>query len=250
VQVHQYYNNFSSDTTQLKSFVAFVFALETVHAVLVSYYAYYYWVEHYGELVYLTRSTSTAAGSVFIGLVIAWSVNQFLVYRIYILSEKNLWLSAVISVLATIRPAFGITGVVFVVKYPEWETFVRRAQWIMTTGLAIGVVVDGLITICISYYLLKGRNRVIVSTRNIINTLLKYTLNTGAILMIFASLELIAIVVWPHSLTFVGILHVQVKLYANCFLTILSARHVFRHTMDSSIESLASPSVTEREVYW
>ena len=86
-------------------------------------------------------------------------------------------------------------------KYPEWLIFVLHAQWIMTTGLAIGVLVDGLIAICISYYLLKGRSMVVVScvhivyiyskkfaddlpsTRNIINTLLMYTLTTGAILM-------------------------------------------------------------------
>ena len=70
----------------------------------------------------------------------------------------------------------------------------------MTSGLAIGVLADGLIAISISYYLLKSRSKVIVScvhnvdllgrftndpfsTRNIINTLVKYTIQTGVILM-------------------------------------------------------------------
>jgi hypothetical protein len=204
------------DSIQMKLLVTFVFVMETVHTALVAHYVVYYLVEHFGDLQVLTQIPRTLGASVVVGFLVAWTVNQFFVRRIYILSRKNWWLAAIISILATVRPAFGLTAAAFTIMYPEWVAFKEHAQWIMMTGLSLGLVVDCLITFCVSYQLLKGRNTIFGHTRNIINTLLKYCINTGAILTIFALMELVGLAASTKSLAFLGAFQIQIQRV--CFL--------------------------------
>jgi hypothetical protein len=249
IQVHQYYNNVGSDRFLLKFSVGFIFALETAHVALCSYFYYVATIENYGALTFDARS---AVVSFYIGVVIAWIVNLFFIYRIYILSKKNLWLSVVVSIVATIRPTFGFVIVILAIIFRS-VPFGEHARWIMTTSVAFEVLVDGLIAICISYFLLRGRNKLIVSTCGIINRLLMSTLHTGIILMIFASFELLEVVHWPYtSAATLAIFHIQVQLYANCFLTMLNARHEIRHAMENgpvvTFSNMSSQPVAGREV--
>jgi hypothetical protein len=84
--------------------------------------------------------------------------------------------------------------------YPEWAVFHEHVQWMFITGLSVGLAVDCLIAGTLSYYLLKNRDATTRSwvsisallpgdllsrghsTRNIVNILLWYTINTTAIL--------------------------------------------------------------------
>lgn len=212
----------------MKLVVAFLFACETAHSGLAGHYTYWYLIEHYGEEPYLFEISRSVAPSVIIGFVIAWTVNQFFVRRIYFLSKRSIWLAGLISILATIRPAIGIAVAALTVVYPEWRVFRQHAEKMMITSLTVGLAVDCLIAFTVSYYLVQSRNTIITSTRNIVNALLKYTLHTGAILMVFAALELIGLMVWPRTLAFLGLFQIQIQLYANCFLTNLNARENIR----------------------
>jgi hypothetical protein len=99
----------------------------------------------------------------------------------------------------------------FSTKYPEWSVLIIKIKTIATVGLGIGLLVDGLIAVLVSYFLLQGRKSCIVSTRNIINTLVKYSINTGGVLMIGAVLEVIGFSVWSRSLAFMGLFQIQTQ---------------------------------------
>jgi len=228
MQTYQYYNTYVQDPKRVKALVAFIFALETIHTSLADHYTYWYLIEHFGETERLMDISWSVGPSVIVGFVIAWTVNQFFVRRIYVLSKKNLWLSITIGVLATIRPVNGFAVAALLFVYPQWPIFKHHAETMMIVGLSLGLLVDCLIALTVSYFLVQNRNTTIASTRSIINSLLKYTLNTGVILMVFAALELIGLLALPKTLSFLGLFQIQIQLYANCFLTNLNARDAIR----------------------
>jgi hypothetical protein len=51
----------------------------------------------------------------------------------------------------------------FSTKYPEWSVLIIKIKTIATVGLGIGLLVDGLIAVLVSYFLLQGRKSCIVS---------------------------------------------------------------------------------------
>ena len=51
----------------------------------------------------------------------------------------------------------------FSTKYPEWKVVIVKIKLLSTIGLSIGVLVDGLIALCGSYFLLRGRDSLVDS---------------------------------------------------------------------------------------
>lgn len=237
MQTFQYYSNYPQDSIRMKAMVATIFVLGTIQTAFAANYVGYYLIDRYGDLDALARIQWTVPASAVIGFVITWAVNQFFVRRIYLLSKKNLWLAIFIGILATLRPGFGLAACAMTVVHNDWATFTERARWIMVCGLSIGPVVDWLITLCLAYQLLKGwgPNTIAEPTRNIINTLLKYTVNTGVILSVFAVFELITLLTARKTLFFLGIFQVQIQLYTNFFLATLLARQPMREEMPTVI---------------
>ena len=48
-------------------------------------------------------------------------------------------------------------------RYPEWAVLIEKIKPVATTGLGVGVLVDGLIAVVISYFLLKEGRTAVVS---------------------------------------------------------------------------------------
>jgi hypothetical protein len=228
MQAYQYYTNFPKDRLLLKALVALIITLETVTLALSCHHNYYYLIEHYGEPKLLIKVVWSIRVAVEISFIIAWLVNMFFVRRIYVMSMKKLWIAIPIAIVVTIRPAFGIAANNYSFKYPEWKEFHDHVQWMLITGLSIGLFADFLIASTLSFYLLQNRETSIPSTRNLVNILLWYTINTTAILTFFAAIEMIFLLAQPKTLTFLGLFSIQIQMYANCFLTTLNARHALR----------------------
>jgi hypothetical protein len=227
MQAYQYYTTFDSDRIFIKILVGIILALESLHLALGAHYNYYYLIEHYGQPEYILRIVWSDWLSSFTGFWISWLVNLFFVRRIYVLS-KRLSISIIIGILATVRPAIGFTASTFPIIYPDWVTFRKHVQWMFITGLSIGLATDFLIAFAISFYLLRGRDTSVPSTRNIVRLLLWYTINTTGILSFFAVVEFIFLLRSPQTLVFLGLFQIQIQLYANCFLASLNARQNLR----------------------
>jgi len=226
MQTYQYFSIYGlKDSIQMKALVALVFSLETASTGLAGYHIENALIENFADYKPLSYIDWSIRTSVMVGFTIAFVVNQFFVRRIYLLSKKNIWLSLAIAILATVRPAFGFAAAGLSITYNNWNAFKNHAQWVMVTGLSLGLFVDCVISLCVAFYLLKGRSTTI---RPIINILLRYTINTGAILSVFAVLELVVLAAFPRTVAFLGLFQVQIQLYANCFLTNLNARQSIR----------------------
>ena len=74
-------------------------------------------------------------------------------------------------------------------KHPAIQTLTVRTKGLSTASVAMEVLVDGLIAICISYFLLKGRSTVIVSYASEYLSLSGVSLMNGTALAVLSTLS-------------------------------------------------------------
>ncbi|KAH0826381.1 hypothetical protein J3R83DRAFT_5346 [Lanmaoa asiatica] len=180
-------------------------------------------------------------GAAFVsGFFAAWAVDLFFVWRIWQLSNQALICIFLVrylldsllrrkvmywdqAVLPTARTAVGIVNTIISFKDTAVAEFLTKLYPTLVAGWALAAVADSLIAITLCYYLHKQRSGM-KRTDHIINTLLLYTINTGALTSLFAILVIITFVALPGNLYFTAFVQVQSKLYAISMLASLNAR--------------------------
>ncbi|KAJ3487582.1 hypothetical protein NLI96_g3425 [Meripilus lineatus] len=110
-----------------------------------------------------------------------------------------------------------------------WSDFRRDAAPLSTliSGLALSAVMDLLIAFTLIYFLSRQRSG-FKHTDHIVQRLMAYSVNTGAITMICQILVIVVFVAEMNSLSFAGLYLMASKLYANSLLGALNARHILQ----------------------
>ncbi|KAG2748266.1 hypothetical protein P692DRAFT_20780289 [Suillus brevipes Sb2] len=252
MQTFRYWQTYEHDMKILKSLVAFIWILETAHTVLTIYTVEFYLIIHFGDDTYLESSVwcvnfcpISIPISYIIGFVIAYSVNLCFIWRVLQLSQKR-WIAICLVIFATIRCGFGfencsIAHVPHVLMYPVWKIFREKVYQTMVVGWVLSAVVDSSIAFMLYLYLRKrrtGTNR----NDNILNQLLLYSINTGAVTSFCAVLVIILFLCIPSNLAFIGFVQIQSKFYAISLLASLNNREKLRMTeqANTTLEGLGS----------
>ncbi|GJE88937.1 hypothetical protein PsYK624_050250 [Phanerochaete sordida] len=151
--------------------------------------------------------------------------DSFSIVRIWQLSGGNMWATAVPAVFLLFRAASGFGSTVYLYKYHTWADFYAHQGPFVTVncGLTLAAVVDLMVAAILTYYLRQHKSR-FRKTRYMIQKLMFYTINTGAITMVFSISAVFFFNLLRASLMFGGIVEVICKLYANSTLALLNAR--------------------------
>lgn len=222
MQTFHYWQAYEHDRRTLKCLVASIWILETVHTALSVYAVEFYLIMHFGDVTNLAFAVWAMPASYVIGFIIAYAVNLCFIWRILHLSQKR-WISSCLVILATIRCGFGLANCSLSFYYPMWKIFREHVYPTMVVGWVLSAVVDSAIAFTLCLYLRKrrtGMNR----TDSILNRLLLYSINTGAVTSFCAILVVIMFLGLPNNLAFIGFVQVQSKLYAISFLASLNTR--------------------------
>lgn len=240
MQTFRYWQTYEHDMKILKSLVAFIWILETAHTVLTIYTVEFYLIIHFGDDTYLESSVWSMPISYIIGFVIAYSVNLCFIWRVLQLSQKR-WIAICLVIFATIRCGFGFENCSIALMYPVWKIFREKVYQTMVVGWVLSAVVDSSIAFMLYLYLRKrrtGTNR----NDNILNQLLLYSINTGAVTSFCAVLVIILFLCIPSNLAFIGFVQIQSKFYAISLLASLNNREKLRMTeqANTTLEGLGS----------
>ncbi|KAG2092323.1 uncharacterized protein F5147DRAFT_840665 [Suillus discolor] len=195
--------------------------------------------------------------SYIIGFIIAYVVNLCFIWRVLQFSQKR-WIAVCFVIFATIRCGFGLANCSLKHAppvlddlpadcslnsffYPKWEIFRERIYPTMVVGWVLSAVVDSAIAFTLCLYLRKRRTGM-KRTDNVLNRLLLYTINTGAVASFCAVLVVIMFLGLPNNLAFVGFVQVQSKLYAISLLASLNNRKRLEVTNQTfpSVKGVAS----------
>ncbi|KAG1732271.1 hypothetical protein EDD22DRAFT_374754 [Suillus occidentalis] len=219
MQTFRYWQTYEDDGKILKCLVAFIWILETAHTVLTIYTIEFYLIMHFDDATRLEYSVWAMPSSYIIGFIIAYAVNLFFIWRVLQLSQKR-WIAICLAIFATIRCAIGLENCTFGLIYIVWGTFRDKVYQTMVVGWVVSAVVDSAIAfmLCLNFRKRRtGTNR----TDNILNQLLLYSINTGAITSFCAVLVIITFLTLPTTLAFIGFVQVQSKFYAISLLASL-----------------------------
>ncbi|KAJ2913664.1 hypothetical protein MD484_g6764, partial [Candolleomyces efflorescens] len=168
--------------------------------------------------------------------ILTFLVHCFFAQRIFRLSRKNYFLtvpivSRVVLPLSSLyvteassrrrvaASASVTTGEM--IALGSFTEFKRRFTWIFTLGLSLSTAVDILITGCLFLLLQTNRtsSKLLNSDLNaLIDSLIMYTFETGAMTCAATIVAMVLWVVMPHNLIFMGLHFVIGKFYANSYL--------------------------------
>ncbi|CAL1703632.1 unnamed protein product [Somion occarium] len=257
-QAYVYMLNCKGDGPLLKSVVAAVALLETLHTAFIIHIIYTYAIEDFGNLEATGAITWSTASCVLIEMLVVGLVQGFYIFRIWIISGGSLVLTIVTSILLFARVsksehpypvehgvttivsilAFGLGTSALLIKFKFYSTF--RAQFgplvTFTCGLSLAVAVDVLIAAILVYYLIRDKPG-FKATENVVRTLVVYFVNTGVITMLVSIIILIFFFVFKESLIFGGMVLIASKLYSNSFLGTLNARQMLRRKTQADVHS-------------
>ncbi|KAI0073471.1 hypothetical protein K474DRAFT_1677880 [Panus rudis PR-1116 ss-1] len=237
-QAYVYYLTYPDDGKLVRSLIGAVIVLESLHTATTMHMAYHYTITEFGNLLgvgNIVWSTGVCAMS---GMLIVLLVQGFYVRRVWILSRNNIFLTAALAFGVVVRVSFGMATSVLTWTLGTWPEFRSKVgpHITLTTGLSLAATVDLAIALVLMYYLRAGKTG-FQPTDRLIQSLMAYSVNTGAIIMVISIVILVTFLVLKDSLVFIGLVQVSNKLYANSLLGTLNARGVLRNKMSNQYDS-------------
>ncbi|KAF9074220.1 hypothetical protein BDP27DRAFT_224577 [Rhodocollybia butyracea] len=227
VQTYIYFSTFfNQDTLRLKSFVSFVFILDTAHQAMLCHLIYVYLVSNFGDVDYLGVVVWSILVMVLLSAIIAVVIQLFMCWRIWILSDKNVfWIGPIILIVVA---SFAITMVYFGKSW-SLRTWVELAELSKVSRGVNGLNFGGDIAITFAMVYLLGTSKSgIKRTDALVNHLMHFCLKTGLLTTLCAICSLISISVWPETFVYIAFYCALARLYANSFLATLNARAELR----------------------
>lgn len=235
-QAVYYFRHYKKDSWKIKTAVAAVWLLETLNTVfsahaLMSFVIYnrragpsypFPWT------ISVQASTNTLIGTI---------VQIFFAWRVWILSVRRLWLTAVLVVLSMTQCVLGqiLTlyglGAVNPLAKDDFAALLRAS-------FALTAVTDIVVAVALCYFL-HIRKSGSKSTDSLIRSLMVMTINCGVLSSSIAVAALVTLVVVPHTLLPLSCCILLGKVYTNSLLASLNSRsytnrNFFSHMTTSS----------------
>ncbi|KAG1792317.1 uncharacterized protein HD556DRAFT_1239507 [Suillus plorans] len=214
MQTFRYWQAYEHDRNILKCLVAFILILETAHTALTIYTVEFYLIMHFGD----TTSLEYAMWCVNFFILLFRFIHCF-IWRVLQLSQKR-WIAVCFVRYISMRSKFSAHALVIIFEERVYPTMV--VGWVLSAG------VDSAIAFTLCLYLrklspiLRQIYLVAFRTDNVLNCLLLYTINTGAITSFCAVLVVIMFLGLPNNLAFVGFVQVQSERLSDSVATLNS----------------------------
>ncbi|KAJ7050315.1 hypothetical protein C8F01DRAFT_1264200 [Mycena amicta] len=195
LQVYLYFTKFSRrDGAVLKSFVGVLLVIDAIHLVLVTTSFYSTSVTNFGDYTTIIQPPWSLLAQVVVGVVLSTMVQIFYAYRIWLLSQKSLFIPMLV-----VLCAWGELAMSIVYTHKGFEVkFIKNAAQELpysTAALALEVACDVLISGGMVYNLRRSKSNFSRTTRAL-NLLVVYTINSGILNLIFA---ICSLVTWVTS---------------------------------------------------
>ncbi|KAJ7482997.1 hypothetical protein B0H11DRAFT_2021751 [Mycena galericulata] len=201
------------DSLWIKFLVTFVIVCDTCQQAILTACAYSYLITNFANLAILNHVFSTLIIEIFFSDFIALAVQLFYCYRVYRMSNGNLFVS---GFLATLSLGSFVALFVYTVKALKISTYTELATMkalSMSCNIAAAVT-DALISTVLVYYLYISKTG-FAKTDDMLNRLIAFTFNTG-------------INVAPQTFVYIFWFLLQGRFYTNTLLVTLNTRDYIR----------------------
>ncbi|KAH9053231.1 hypothetical protein EDB87DRAFT_276449 [Lactarius vividus] len=246
LQVYSYYNSHcSKDRWPLKLFVAFLMLVDTVNLVFNTHMTYHIGVTNFGDYQSNTFKPWSQPATTLSAVILDLFVQHYYAYRIYRLGECSSYLPTAISLISKITFNIGICMFIFhylwvakALLSSAYATQVlkhihepgNRLEGLFIATLSCDVLCDVLITFGMIYSLLSKRTQ--VRRTNVLNLVAVYSLNCGALHLVFSISCLALLAKDRDTLVYVPCSFIMTRLYPCAVMSILNSRDDLRDMLD------------------
>ncbi|KAJ7088145.1 hypothetical protein C8R44DRAFT_751976 [Mycena epipterygia] len=165
-----------------------------------------------------------------LGSTIASAGQMFFAWRIYIISNKSVFIPTVIAIVTAVQLGAGIWSGVEICRAKkfsllEFDSLRPPVVWLTGTALADLIIVCGM-----SFYLIKARQPGIPSsTYAVLSRIIKVTVETGFLCAVFALVDLSLFVAFNGNNYHLAVCIWFSKVYSNSIILILNSRAHIGH---------------------
>ncbi|KAL0960496.1 hypothetical protein HGRIS_005534 [Hohenbuehelia grisea] len=221
LQTFIYYQTYKRDKPWIRYFVLYLFGLETANTGFNIGMMYEPLVVRYGTPRAVTIVPIMLSLDPIITVLISTPVQLFIAWRIKIISKSKLITSAIVF-FAVCAFVGGVATTVCVTLIPEYKRL-QEFHGAVITWLASSAAADVVITGSLVHSL-YNRKTGIRATDDVINRIIRLTVQTGMITAISAAADVIIFIAVPSTtLNFIWDFALS-KLYTNSLLSTLNAR--------------------------
>ncbi|KAH7875717.1 hypothetical protein F5879DRAFT_543975 [Lentinula edodes] len=232
LQAYIYFSE-QNDTRTIRSLVGLVVLFDFVHQALISHTVYYYLILNYANPSALSLAVWSLLAEVLFNGFTAFCVQSFLTWRIWRLSNSNIWVTGIVVSLVLAEfgcvVAFGIIALVRVSTFVELAADLKELSITVNALAAAGdVLIAGILTI-----LLQKSKTGFQRSDTMLNKLTMFAVNTGALTSLCAVASLISILAAPNTFIYISFFFCMGRLYTNSLLATLNARNKIRNAGDN-----------------
>ncbi|KAF9532680.1 hypothetical protein CPB83DRAFT_634176 [Crepidotus variabilis] len=222
LQSFVYFKKSHSDPTFLKSLVAFLWFLDSLHMALVTHSLYIYLIKNYMNPRSMLSPNWSILSQVYVTCLSDLIIRGIYAERVWKVS-RNTFVVIVIALtsLLTCTTGFAYVCIAFVKR----KTFadLRHISFLMYTALGSAVVADILVAASMCISLLKSRTG-FRRTDSVLTMLMLYTINSSVLTTVCSIACFLTYTIWPMEFTFIGIYVCLSKLFLNSLLAMLNGR--------------------------
>ncbi|KAK0453135.1 hypothetical protein EV421DRAFT_652306 [Armillaria borealis] len=233
VQMYFYYTTYPADSLWLKYLVAVTWCADTANQGLISQLVYTYLVTNFANPAYLSALQPTLLPMMFLTGIIALLAQTFFCWRIWRLSNGNIWLTGGTYIVCfasfvSTMVFYGMTA-----DYNEFAQLIPLHPYMHALNV-LSAASDVIIAIVLVHLLRKQRTGY-RKTNSMINRLILFTLNTGGICGLCAILTLVFNIVYPDTYIYMLFYIIVCRVYLNSLLATLNSRETIRAIGNATI---------------
>jgi len=235
VQAYVYYSRFQLDNWKIKAMVASVLALEWAHSICIAHTFYTITVLEYGHIEKLVTTSISLRISIIFCSAVSSMVQMFFANRVRRFTGKP-HIAIFCYVLIVWRVGVGMVAAAGAMENTNIIVFKAKYKWIMMF-YALGTTIDLTIAISLCYSLIKHRKTSIKKTVRLIDSLIAWTIETGAMTGLSSAALLVCFESMPDNFIWLAIYFYIDRLYSNSLFSILIARASRSRMQNLVIES-------------
>ncbi|KAI0763309.1 hypothetical protein BD413DRAFT_583618 [Trametes elegans] len=222
IQLCRYLRSYSEDSLEIKSIVAAVTFLQTVHVVIVIHICYYYLVAGYGE-ANEHREVWSLCTVPLASALIALTSQFFFARRVSIIGRRFRVLVGIVILLLIIHVAVALGIVVECLRVRSLSVLNSRWGWLLPTGLGCATAADLLLSSAILYALNRSAASE-YSCNSVWDILVVHVVNTGLLTGIMNALPTFMAIAYPQTYIWGAVNFVGSRVYLLTLLNVLNSR--------------------------
>ncbi|KAG2022324.1 hypothetical protein CC2G_000086 [Coprinopsis cinerea AmutBmut pab1-1] len=222
-QTFIFFRLYNNDPLLVKLLILGVWFLDSLHTIFIGHSLWNYLINTFGNAAGIDYIPTSLALTIAVTAVLTFCVHCFFIYRIFVLSRRNFFISVPLTLIACTRLCFACLTTAKLIELRSLEVFVRLYTWSFTTGLTLSAILDVLITVFMCWFL-KRRQKEFSKLNKVLDALILYAFENGILTTLAALLTLIFWLSMRSNLIFMAAHFIIIKFYANSLLATLNAR--------------------------